>query len=713
MAYSKLAFAPGVYKDDSPLDAKGWFTDANKMRPVRGKYQTIGGWEGFTTNTFVGISRGLFAWADRGRNPFLANGTHLRLYASDVDGNQYDITPVVSRGELTNPFTTSVGLTTVTVSHTSHGLVENQKVSFANATAVGGITINGDYTVGASPATNSYTITHSAAATASAGPGGGTVDYEYFLAPGQQDGLGGLGFGTGGFGTGTYGSSASGYTLFPRTWSFDNWGQNLIANPRSGAIFEWAPYVTPTETVTNGNFSASAGWIVSGAGLTITPTVANFSVSNGTVQQNITLNAGAWHLLDFDLTISAGTITAYYGNTTIVSGGTTATYKTNFFSGSGGSQALKFTGIAATANLDNASVKVLATAAQLPNAPSTVGSVFVTAERRLVACGRTDSNGNFDPLEVGWSGLVSGTTTPDNNVWTTGPTTTAGRYKLSQGTRIVRGMAGNGVNLIWTDNALYAMRYVPDVNVIYRFDLIATGCGLIGPNAVCQVRGVFFWLTPSGEFFTYSGGAPEPMQSTIRRDLFDNLSWVQQDKVYAFNNSAYDEAWFLYPDIRDGNEASRYVMFSLGTKTWTNGTFDRTAWVDSGIFQYPIAASSLGKLWYHEKGFTEDGGARSWSLTSSYFDIADGDRHMTIMGAYPDVEDLQGGYSLTVNIQNNDARGISTRTLGPYSINSATGKVSIRAKGRRMQLVFSGNDAPTFFRMGAFAIDAKPSGDKR
>jgi len=218
VTYTKFPFVPGVYKDDSPLDAESYFTDTTGMRFVRGKIQSRYGNELASTTSLTGIARGMHTWSDASRNPFAGIGTHLRLYLMDVDGNVTDATPVIARDELTNPFTTTISLTTVSVSHASHGLVADQKVKFSNASAVGGITIDGSYTVTSVTDANTYVITHSAAASASAGPGGGTVDYEYFLAPGQVDGLGGLGFGTGGYGSGGFGGSSSGYVLYPRTW---------------------------------------------------------------------------------------------------------------------------------------------------------------------------------------------------------------------------------------------------------------------------------------------------------------------------------------------------------------------------------------------------------------------------------------------------------------------------------------------------------------
>lgn len=708
MPYAKIAFQPGVYKDDSPLEAEGYFVDSDKIRFVRGKAQTIGGWESASSSTLTGICRGIHTWADSGRNPFAAFGTHLRLESMDVDGNVYDITPVVNYQVLTNPFSTTISSTSVTVAHTSHGLVADQKVSFTNATSVGGLTIDGQYTVTTVVDANSYIITASSAATSTAGPGGGTVLEQSYLPPGQIDGLGGLGFGTGGYGSGTYGSPASGYTLYPRTWSLDNWGANLVANPRGGAIFEWAPNVTTTELTTNGDFSANSAW-TKGTGWTIASgTMRGLSASTA-FSQTLTITPGAWHELAFEVTLySGGTVQPALGSTNIGAGITsTGTYRRQVFGYGGGAQTLQFTGSNFTGYVDNVSLKVLATAQQISGAPSQVTCIFVTAERIMVACGCPDTSGNFDPLRVRWSDQEN------NQTWTADPANFAGSWTLSQGTRIVRALAGRGENLIFTDTGVYSMRYVQDPNVIYRFDLIGTGCGLIGPNAVVQVGGSFYWMTPGGEFYVYSGGPPTPLQSTVRRYVSDNLSWVQQDKIYAFPVSAWGEVWWLYPDSRDGNECSRYAAFNYLGNTWAVGTFDRTAWADAGVFQYPLATNVSGAIYFQEKDYSDNGAAREWSLTSAYFDIGDGDAHMNVMGAYPDADDLQGGYTIQINTKHKNQRGEFSRSFGPFNVTNATGKVSIRAVGQEAQVVWSGNDAPTFFRMGAFKLDIKATGRKR
>jgi len=702
MTWTDLNFTPGIDKDNSPLQAgsMGRYIDGNGIRFIDGEPETIYGQEAASTTTLLGLARGAFTWADNARNPYAAFGTHLRLYAMDIDGNVYDITPVVSRGTLTNPFTTTNG-TTTTVTHTSHGLVANQKVSFSNASAVGGITISGSYVVQSVTDANNYVIT-TATATA-AGPGGGTVYYEYSLAPGQSDGLGGAGFGTGGFGSGGYGGSASSVTLYPRTWSLAPWGENLLASPRGGGIYEWAPNVTNTELVTNGDFTSSVGWS-SGSGWVISGGVATATAGAGSdLSTNVTLNNGAWHLLTFDMTRSAGTLQPKHGATSIGSALSAAGHYAVDFYANGGSDTIVFTKDSSfVGTVDNVSVKVLTTAHLLPNAPTQVGHMFVTDERIVVAVG-SNLDGSFDALQIDWSDAEN------NQTWTPTDTNLAGGDTLSSGGRAVAGRKGsaNG-NGIWTDSSFWLMRYNADPNRVYDFIELGNGCGLIGPNAVSEVAGRWYWMTPAGAFFAFSGAAPAQLPCPVARDTKDNLAWVQQDKVYASRlvGKNYAEAWFFYPDLRDGSEVSRYVSLdTLSGSIWSCGLFDRTCFVDATVFQYPLAVDTTGKIWFHEKGFTKDGGPRSWFLESSYQSNTDG--QILVNGIRPDSDDLQGGYTITITGIIRNIRGIFQRIYNSLDITSATGQKSIRAQGEQLKIKWSGNAAPTFWRKGRVQVDVK------
>ena len=385
MPITKLQIQPGIYPDDSPLTAENYFVDADKIRFVNGKAETIGGQEKASSDVLVGKARGMMTWSDNARDSYLAVGTHTRLYAMDNDGDTYHITPVIERGTLTNPFTMVNEQTAVTVADTAHGLEVDQAVTFSGATAVGGITINGTYSVSSVTNANAYVINHTSAATSGAS-GGGTVDYEYHLSPGSEYDLGQLGYGSGGYGSGTYGSQETGYETFARTWTLDKWGQNLIACPRQKQIYEWAPATAPAEAVANGTFATIGSSWTRGTGWSATVGDIKASAASSDLSQSITLNAGAWALLDFDVSIASGSIYAYWGTTTIKAGsGASGSYKEVFPTGVGGSQTFKLTGGGLNGAVDNVSIKQLMTAHAIPAQPAKVGSCFVTPERILVA----------------------------------------------------------------------------------------------------------------------------------------------------------------------------------------------------------------------------------------------------------------------------------------------------------------------------------------
>lgn len=591
MAYAKIPLMAGIYKDDSPLTAEGFFTDANKVRFHRGKAQTIGGWEKASTSTVVGKARTVKAWSDNAAKKRLAIATHLRLYAMDVGGTLTDITPVAGSSTIVNGFSTTAGSSTVSIAWGSdHPLFEGQKINWTSATAVGGITLNGDYSVSVTNA-STIAVQHGTAATSTAS-GGGSAVATYYVA-GNEHGIGGLGFGVGQFSTGYFGLAATGYGLSPLTYTLDLWGQDLLANPRGSGIY------------------ASDG-------------------------------------------------------------------------------------------------SAIATA--VTNAPTQNTCIFVTQERSLVSCGNNGVGGagTFDPRNVRWTKLG------DRTSWAASATVSAGNTTISQGSRIVRGLPGVGQNYIWTLDGMWTMTYIPDPTIVYRLDRVGfDNCGLIGPNAVGMLQGIPYWMAPGqGEFYTYQNGVI-PLDCTVRRDIADNLSRAQHDKISCLTIAAYNEVWWLFPDKRDGNECSRYVIYNTLERTWATGKFDRTSGCDSGIFPYPLLVSNDGYIYFHEKGNSAAGAPLSWSLTAAPFDPGDGQRTSKIVRIRDEPEDLQGGYTVSVTSRKNRDGSKKTRTAGPYNFVSNSGSRAVRAWGDDHAFVFEGSDSPSFYRMGTFKADVRLGGRGR
>lgn len=698
-AYIKFQDKPGVFADDTALTASVYYIDANQIRFERGKWEIRGGWEKVSTDQFEGVCRGLHVWRNSSQQPLVAIGTHLAAYAC-FDSDLYTITPVVEIGSLTNPFTTTNASAVVVVTDVAHGRTEGSKVRFSNATAVGGITIDGTYEVTEVLTVDTYSITHSSAATSGA-TGGGTVDYDYFLSIGLEDNLGGAGWGVGAYGEGGFESGADTNELYPRTWCLDNWGSNLLGNPRGQGLYEWAPAYAAPELVTNGTFAVDANW-TKGTGWTISGGAAVATVSAASLlEQQLELEPAAYFELEFDVTRAAGTVTPQIGTTAIGDAiSATGRYRRTFFTGSGTLNFSKDNAFSGT--IDNVSVRQRLEMTIVPNAPTEITCMAVTPEDMVMVGGCIDEQtGLFDPLLVRWCARRN------NQLWTPGfqDGNTSGFYRLAIGSRIVRIMAGRGEMLIYTDECLYVARFNPDPNINYSFTPMGRGSGLIGPNAVAVGRGgVARWFGTSGEFMQYAGGMPESIPNTLRRTFIENLSRSQFDKIYASGLDATNEFQILYPDQRDGNECSRYLKFNYAEPAWDPGLFERSAWTDLRALGYPLAAGLDGYLYYQEKGTSADGAPMAWHIESGAFSLRDG-KIASVMGLRPDFKDLLGGAELTVRCWLPDVDDV--QEFGPYAITSATKKVDLRTQGSMIAFRLEGNSAPAGGRSGTFQIDVR------
>jgi len=234
-----IPFAPGVVKDETERGALNRWTDAEKSRWVHGVAEKLGGWTKFLATAFLGICRGQFAWRSNAGLKYLAIGTHIKLYVI-AQSTLIDITPIRRTAALTNPFDTTSGSPNVTVNDTGHGAIAGAYVTFDSFSAVGGITLDGEYLL-QTAGVNDYTITHSSNASSTVSGGGGTGNAEYQINPGQENTAEALGYGTGTYGSGTYGTprTSGGVTTESRAWTFDNFGENLQACPRGGDLYEW------------------------------------------------------------------------------------------------------------------------------------------------------------------------------------------------------------------------------------------------------------------------------------------------------------------------------------------------------------------------------------------------------------------------------------------------------------------------------------------
>ncbi|HAH10227.1 MAG TPA: hypothetical protein DCL48_09010 [Alphaproteobacteria bacterium] len=411
---------------------------------------------------------------------------------------------------------------------------------------------------------------------------------------GNQHGYGAAGYGTGAYSSGGYSSPGSS-DAFPLTWSFGQYGEWLIANPRGQGIFRWQ-----NDTATD--------------------------------------------------------------------------------------------------------------AALISNAPDECDSILVT-DRHIIAYGCSEEiSGDYNPRCIRWCDFE------DITDWTTATTNNAGEFILDNAGRIVRAVQIGSIIYVWTTDGLYSQQYLGQPGATYFFDLVATGCGLAGPNAVTTLGQTVYWMSPDKKLWQMSMGmAPMRLISPAAREVADNLSPVQEEKVYAVSRTEYNEARFYYPDARDGDglECSRYITYNVMEKRWGGGLKARTAEIDQSTTPYPVATDPDGKIYYEEKGFTANGAALEWSCRTGFFYIAEGARAISLRRLWPDFDDRQGIVSLTLRARMEP--GGEETTYGPYTIRPTDTVVDLGTEqglptAAMFAMEWSASAAPTFLRFGKITFNAVARG---
>mgnify|MGYP003625956150 FL=1 len=237
MALKKLSLKAGINRENTRYTSEGGWYECDKIRFRQGTPEKIGGWRRISTNTFEGVCRSIWNWVTLGSQNLVGVGTNLKFYIEN-GGAYYDITPLRKpASNLTNPFAVTQGSTTVVVTDTSGGDLAEDYVTFSNASAVGGLTLNGEFQIAELLTTTTYTITAPTAGQSSA-TGGGTVSAAYQINVGPAFAVPLVGWGASSWGSGQWGTGSES-TEDLRQWSQANFGEDLIFGPRGGTLYFW------------------------------------------------------------------------------------------------------------------------------------------------------------------------------------------------------------------------------------------------------------------------------------------------------------------------------------------------------------------------------------------------------------------------------------------------------------------------------------------
>ena len=701
MPLTKLQFKPGINREVTSYSNEGGWFNMDKVRFRFGYAEKIGGWTRNAGVAFLGTCRALHPWVALDGTQYVGVGTHLKYYI--LEGQQYyDITPLrstTSAGDVTfatgadtlngaidadaesitlnsisgfpasgrikidseeityaaivsstlvgcvrgvsgttaaaHNDSAAVTCATITVTDSNHGALENDFVTFTDATSLGGVIVanilNQEYQITTIVSDNAYQIeartlssigsitttsglnpTFVFANTSDTGNGGSSTVGAYQVNTGLDTTISGNGWNAGTWGRGTWNSatdlSATGQTL--RIWSHDNFGEDLIINDRDGNIYYW-------------------------------------DKSSGT-----------------------------------------------------GSRAV-----------------VLSSLPEADGPPTSAKIVLVSdKDRHIITFGCDPENSTTqDPLLIRFSSQES------NISWAAKATNTAGDLRLGSGSEIVAAIETKQQVLVFTDVSLHVMQFLGPP-FTFGINVVSENITIASPLAAINVEDTVFWMGRN-EFYSYSG-VVQRLPCTVRDYVFDDINSDQLRKITAGTNTAFGEVWWFYPSSTS-QENDRYVIYNYMEQVWYFGNLSRTAWLDRGILNLPLAANTDHYLYNHETGF-DDGTAEppvaiAANIESSQIDLGDGDQFIFMSRLIPDLTFVDStaespNANITLQARNypgglylqSQAKSVTRTATAP--IEQWTEQVNLRLRGRAFSFKIESTDTGVGWRLGSPRVDIRPDG---
>ncbi len=350
--------------------------------------------------------------------------------------------------------------------------------------------------------------------------------------------------------------------------------------------------------------------------------------------------------------------------------------------------------------------------------PTIAKQVLVSdRDRHIIAFGCDPENnlGVQDPLLIRFSGQEAPTT------WQSLPNNTAGDLRIGSGSEIVCAIETRQQVLVFTDVSLHAMQFLGPP-FTFGINMLSENITVISPLAAIAHDDVVYWMGFE-EFYAY-GGQVQRLPCSVRSYVFDDFNRQQREKVFAAVNSAYSEVWWFYPSSAS-SEVDRYVVWNFQEQAWYYGTLTRTAWVDRGINDFPIATFTDGRQYFHEIGL-DDGTTVPESAISSYIessqiDIGEGEQFAFIRRIIPDVTfenstAASPSVVFTTQVRNfpggnylhSDA-ATTTRTA-TTPVEQFTEQVHLRLRGRSFAMKISSDASQVQWRLGSPRLDIRPDG---
>jgi len=703
MPLKKLLLKAGVNRENTRYTSEGGWYECNNVRFRQGTPEKIGGWTRLNTVKFLGVTRSLMNWVTLGGQNLIGVGTNIKFYIEN-GGAYNDITPLrttTSAGDVTfsasdttlSAAVTSTSATVIAITNATGFPLEGLVLIGSEVVSYTGITDNTltGCTRGASRlvsdvATSTTAATHS---------NGAAVTCFTILVNDVANGAR-----AGDFVTFSAAAALGGNFTAPVL----NLEYEVLTLEDDGKYSILAKSFSATTLKFTNVASTSAD---SGTGGSLTVGAYQLNVGVTTASDLAGWGAGGWGA-------------ALFGT------GETSQEELRVWSQQNFGEDLIFGPRGGRIYYWDASTSLVTRALELTgsNIPTIQNLILVSDINRFVFCFGTNplGSGVRDPMLVRWSDQEDATN------WTPTATTQAGSLRLSRGTEIVAASQARQEVLVWTDSSLYSLQYVGAESGVWGATLVGEQISIASQNAVAYANGVAYWMGKD-KFYKYDGRS-QPLPCDLRKHVFTDFNTEQFEQVFAGTNEAFNEVWWFYCSAGEV-DADKYVVYNYLDNIWYYGSMARSAWLDSGLRAFPLAATFNNVLVEHENGIDDNETASAAAIpafiTSAEFDLDDGHQFALVSRMIPDVS-FEGstGNTPTINMtlqplnssgsgfnSPTSESGVNTGTVvrsASSPVDVYTSQIHTRVRGRQMSMKIESSTVGVQWQLGSPRLDMRPDG---
>lgn len=356
--------------------------------------------------------------------------------------------------------------------------------------------------------------------------------------------------------------------------------------------------------------------------------------------------------------------------------------------------------------------------------PDNAMQVLVTQSEYVVAFGcqpYAGSANDYDPLLIRWSAQAAPEWWEPGNVTvpSTGLLSDSSSLRINGGTQIVRAFQTRQEILVWTESALYSLKETNQSSPVFSLETLAPDISIMGVRAVAAINDVVYWMGKN-RFYIYSGRV-DIIPCTLRNHIFKNFNYEQFDQVVAGTNELFGEIWWFYPTANSTTNDA-YVVYNYLEKIWYYGTMERTAWLDSSLQDYPLAADpTTQKIYYHENGCDADGVPITSYILSNDVDMDEGNKLVLTRRIIPDVTfngSTGANPRVYMSLKSRDFPGAAYSTTNSppiirtntVPVEQFTNQVFLRTRARQMAFEIRSTDLGVQWQLGTPRFDSRPDG---